>query len=163
MQETIVIPIVNLETWDAILALSEDALNLAIDTQIYHNVWEVVPSDPGRGDDRLYWYLPDKTPREETPFPAPQSLGTYSSVPYLHYTASWAAIMPLVWRYWLSLRTLRGPSGDAYWWVGMEGMQGMKALTEHEARVGLCRVALWCAMQKYENTENKISGEPYGG
>lgn len=111
-------------SWTEILALEPPALTLAIERQVYHHPWkgfEAVVDDP-----RLSVHLP-------------------------RHTATWDACMPLAWRYKIGLRRdLWDGMGTIAWhveWPGdTHGCVGME--TETEARMAICRLALWAAQEE---------------
>ena len=127
-------------TWEAILVLDEAELNLAMEYWCFARKW--VYKTVVSGGIMQGWFcnghfmgLPEDSPPEASP---------------AQHTTSWDALMPLAWRYGISLRHLRRPDGTWYWFVGLEGTQGVCPETVAEARVGIARVALWCHTHQQE-------------
>lgn len=114
-------------TWDEICALDSEALNIALEA-LAGRVWHqtTLPTT----EQRLW--------RWET---------TWSTVAHLHTSDDWGRCMGLAWHYGIDVRV---PS------VGCQGqvrfMRGffsryVDAPTEAEARLAVCRLALWSAQQ----------------
>ena len=115
--------------WQAILALDELALNLAIEEQCYGRLWQ-------HWDDGS-WSQCNGVPQGHA---VPQ------------HPASWDRTMALAWRYGIDITPpsehLPGKPG----WVlsPWRRTHAMPVATEAEARGAVCRVALWRATHPKE-------------
>lgn len=123
-------------TWDDVLALNDEALNLAIETHCLGHQWQ-----------SEYYYDQGGRPMWVLRHPG---IGTvHSSVPHLYTTESWKECMALMWRYHLSLRA---HSLLIMWTVELgEDRHGIVVMTEAEARRAICQLALWQALQEGED------------
>lgn len=125
-------------TWEEIAVMDEAALNTAIDQHIYGYAWHSVQHEDGeRGD---WWQCTDE----------PNVLVTRSSVPYFHHTASWERTMILAWRYRIGIVPALG-SIRTWLIMPMVGTPEYIEFTDpQEARMSICRLALWRALQDKE-------------
>src|ERR1051326_1919701 len=112
-------------TWQDILALDDDALNLALEAQVFQRTWTVLPPCPI--DPRHLW-TPDQ---DGSP--------TYATVPHLYTTTDWESCMGLAFRYEIGLWPCR--AGDGGWVIQHPATDGhaLSARTEAEARRAICR------------------------
>ena len=139
-------------TWDAILAMEIAGLNMAIEEQCYGRHWQVVthmktaPSNYCPTAQEIYepagiWIL-----REDDPMAVTGSWGR-GKMPYDH-TASWEDCMPLAWHYGIDLLIHRRAASSLGSVGHLPSQTVLRHLaTEAEARVAVCRVALWCAQE----------------
>ena len=142
-------------TWAELCALDETALNLLVDATFFARHWEPLRNTYGKiwGYQRCVSTHGHTSATYET-----LALGSMQWA-----TADWNIVMPLVWRYNLTLRPRMvhydRRSGAQYdgWEVStslthtMYGAPVVIVRTEQEARRELCRLALWCcASQKNE-------------
>jgi hypothetical protein len=123
-------------TWDDVLALDEDALNLAIEA-LEGRVWQRYSGPFVTGG---WWYV------------CPAGHPTYSSTPHLHTTASWDHTMEFAFGTGIEMDMLPGDSAGAE--IRLWSQEGalrvprVQAATPHDARLAICRLALWAAQQK---------------
>ena len=131
-----------------VCALSLPALHLAIEEHCYGRLWKVVTRlstiNPAR---QMYeptgiWIVRD-APRH--PYDGPWGLGR---MPYAH-TESWDMCMPLAWRYRLEVRPPQMIGEGASVLAPTMGIYE-DIVTETDARVAVCRLALWEALQREE-------------
>jgi hypothetical protein len=120
-------------TFEELLALDDDALNRLIEQVCYpEHHWQ-----PGTLTDRDCWELvsPDVPGR------------LWSTVPHLHYTASWDRVMALAWRFRIGLWPL--PPGTDEWIVQYPATcTTLAAETEAALRRRICQLAAWQALQQ---------------
>jgi hypothetical protein len=123
-------------TWDEILALDDHALNLALETHVYHHQWAALPPCPI--DPRQLWMLDQ------------DGLPTYATVPHLHTTTDWEACMGLAFRYEIGLWPCRADDGG--WVIQHPATDGyaLRARTEAQARRAICHLALWLVQESRE-------------
>ena len=114
-------------TWDAICAMDEIALNLTIEDIVYRRVREAYSGDMAK----LYRLKTD--------------MGyAYATLPDFAHTTSWDRTMALAWKYDIGLLPL---SKDVV--VADEpSKRQTKNETEQLARLAICRIALWRAIQE---------------
>ena len=116
-------------TWDEILALDDDALNLALEAQVFQRTWAALP--PCATEPRQLWMLDQ------------DGLPTYATVPHLYTTTDWEACMGLAFRYQIGVWPCG--AGDVGWVIQHPDADGyaLRARTEAEARRAICHLALW--------------------
>ena len=121
-------------TWEAICQLDEQALNLAIEQYCTTHVWheQTIFGTQAR-------YILDHRDVQGV---------LVSTVPHLHYTASWDKTMPLAWRYGVSVQ-INAPNTRGVVWYQESADDGrqIQVHSEDEARMAVCRKAIWRAVQ----------------
>jgi hypothetical protein len=122
-------------TFEELLTLDDDALNRLIEESCYpeHQWRQICVANSGE----YVW---------ELSLPPPQRC--WSTVPYLHHTASWTRTMALAWRYKIGLWPLK--PGKEGWIVQLQhpgSCTTLAAETEDELRVRICQLAVWQMIQ----------------
>ena len=122
-------------TWEAICQLDEQALNLAIEQYCTTHVWheQTIFGTQTR-------YILDHRDVQGV---------LVSTVPHLHYTASWDKTMPLAWRYGIDILAPPWDLADEPAWVRIptDTTPALRCSDEHACRLAVCRLALWRAVQ----------------
>lgn len=123
-------------TWDEIAALSEHALNLALEQMA----------------GRKWTHVTLRSVNEAPAIPcwesrAPDGHPTYSTVPHLHTCTSWDAVMALAWQWRISVQPTTAGRALVWYQDNAEDQRCLIVTTEHEARVAVCRLALSRAQQ----------------
>ena len=116
-------------TWEELLTLQGPAFHATIAEQVYG--WQPLPDAKVRAATGCTHTAPD---------------GGLYSIP--DYTGDWGETMALVWRKRIGLGVTHEPG---VWICSAEQCPGafpLYAHTEEEARLALCRLALWRALQE---------------
>ena len=126
-------------TWAEIVAMDEAALNLAIEEYIYGRKWQPMTSGT-----ETYGYcrpMPDPSPF------LPHTQTRLRREVCIH-TTDWARTMSLAWRYGVSVQ-VNAPNTHGIVWYQESADDGrqIQVHSEDEARMAVCRVALWRAVQ----------------
>lgn len=129
-------------TWEAITAMDEETLNRALE-EVAERTWEPV-------------MMAQKRPGY---FCSHDGIGTYSTVPHMHTSASWEDCMTLANGAHITRRfepMHRGEPEGQWQWIyhvyAPDGIDGA-AITvpgsadDHAHRLALCRLALWARRQ----------------
>lgn len=120
-------------TWEEIVAMDEATLNLAIEHLVYNRQWSSPVPESSQG---AYYQL--------------TAAGTHIIGYPRNHTASWDRTMVLAFAQRVSISSTNEPGTWICWAEGLRDGPHLYAKTEAEARLNICRLALWRAIQQQE-------------